>query len=161
MKIIWIVAALLFFCTLLSGCQKPDFYDVYVVTTAPEQAHSTESSVSKERVSLVGRWWDTDSKRCFMQIEQSSEDVYSVTVHWSNSVSENTEWKMQIRYDPLLSAYTYANGVKQFNVQDENGSEIVDILYKNGSGIMQIEGEKLFWTDDIEGIRNGCAFEKE
>ena len=95
-----------------------------------------------------------------MIIEKISDTTYNVEVNWSSSAWENTQWIMQIHYDPDKSAFCYTNGIQQNVAYSEDGNETIDIIYNNGSGRLFIEKDHLFWVDDIESVRNGCPFEK-
>jgi len=108
---------------------------------------------------LSGIWYDTNSKRCMITAEKAGE-AYNITAHWSSSVSEASEWTMSARYDEDTASYRYTDGVRKTVVTDETGKRTETVVYKNGSGAVWVHNGFLYWTDDIDKVRNGFAFER-
>ena len=107
---------------------------------------------------FLGDWDDSVSKRCGMAIEQIDSETISVEVDWSSSATENTTWSMTAKYDPDRHAFAYTDCVKSRSYQAADGSATEETEYDAGSGCFSVRDGLLYWTDDEERIRDGCAF---
>jgi len=108
---------------------------------------------------ISGLWFDTNSQRCNLTLEKVG-NAYNVTAHWSSSVSEATEWTMTVQYDAASASYRYENGVRKTVATNEEGEKTETVVYDNGSGEILVHNGYLYWNDDIDAVRDSCAFEK-
>ena len=116
-------------------------------TTTPESAYPDEYQ------NYVGRWINTESSRCSMEISANGDGTYAIEITWSNSAAEYYQWTMtgtpsQKRRGGGLD---YTDGVRTLvTFVDENHSQSkVEAtgeqgnLFVNEIGIMH-------WTDPAE-----------
>ncbi len=107
-----------------------------------------------------GTWWDTDSLRCNMAIQRINSTTISVIVAWGSSAFETTFWEMTAIYNSERNVYEYMDCKKTNVISDENASEQEEICYESGTGYIYLYDGFLYWEDNQESVRNGCAFEK-
>ena len=131
------------------------------------ESEEKEYQVSQEQMDrIVGTWWDTDSQRCNIKVEKTEEvGIYQVEINWSSSAWENTKWTMTLEYLPgssdIAGEYVYYDGKMYSEIWDENReSSATEEIYHDGYGSLSLVGEYLFWTDQIEHVRDDIPFEK-
>ena len=108
---------------------------------------------------LAGQYYDSYSQRATMTAEADGANGVKITVDWSSSASELTEWTMTARLyeDGLLSYYDCA--VSNITTA-EDGTETVDIVSTDGEGWFTFDGDKLCWTGAADESCVNCVFEK-
>ena len=108
---------------------------------------------------LAGQYYDSYSQRATMTAEADGANGVKITVDWSSSASELTEWTMTARLyeDGLLSYYdcTMSNITTA-----ADGTETVDIVSTDGEGWFTFDGDKLCWTGAADENCVNCVFEK-
>jgi len=108
---------------------------------------------------LAGFYTDAASGRATAEVTANGSEGVTVTVHWSSSAFEYTQWVMEAAFteDGLLSYPEEQHSVITTNADGEP-SEIV--LDPAGSGWFDVVDGKLLWSGaDDENCRN-CVFEK-
>ena len=108
---------------------------------------------------LAGQYYDSYSQRATMTVEADGANGVKLTVDWSSSASENTEWTMTARLteDGLLS---YNDCACSNIVTAEDGTETVEIVSTDGEGWFTFDGDKLCWTGAADDSCVNCVFEK-
>ena len=108
---------------------------------------------------LAGQYYDTVSQRATMTAEADGANGVKLTVDWSSSASELTEWTMTARlYEDGLLSY---NDCAVSNITTaEDGTETVDIVSTDGAGWFTFDGDKLCWTGAADENCVNCVFEK-
>ena len=86
-------------------------------------------------------------------------------VTWPSSASETAEWDFTATYNDI-DTFSYSDCVKKVIKYDEDGSQITEDEYANGTGYMKIskrsDGTYVFtWNDDMENVANGNSFLKQ
>lgn len=102
--------------------------------------------------------------RASMLVEATDmQDGAKVTVKWSSSYKEHTEWVMTGTFDADKLTITYDDCVRTDYVFNEDGSVASEnVVYENGKGTITFsEGEKLSltWDDAEEDIAADMVFE--
>ena len=108
---------------------------------------------------LAGQYYDSYSQRATMTVEADGANGVKITVDWSSSASELTEWTMTARLyeDGLLS---YNDCTCSNIVTAADGAETVDIVSTDGEGWFTFDGDKLCWTGAADENCVNCVFEK-
>lgn len=125
--------------------QKKDV--VQTTATAPASAYPDEYQ------NYVGRWINTESSRCSMEIRSNENGTYAVEITWSNSAAEYYQWEMtgmpsQKRRGGGLD---YTDGVRTLvTFLDDNTSKSkVEATGETGNLFVNESGV-LYWTDSSE-----------
>ncbi len=108
---------------------------------------------------LAGQYYDSYSQRATMTAEADGANGVKLTVGWSSSASELTEWTMTARLyeDGLLS---YNDCACSNIVTAADGTETVTIVSTDGEGWFTFDGDKLCWTGAADENCVNCVFEK-
>lgn len=108
---------------------------------------------------LVGDYQDTVSQRASAYVERFDE-VYNVSVFWSDSASECTRWTM---YDAVKDGdrLTYRGEEICHDTYDEEGNVTSsDVTVSNNLGFFEIKDGMLYWTGAAQENCRSCVFEK-
>jgi predicted small lipoprotein YifL len=102
--------------------------------------------------------------RASMTVEAAdAKDGAKVTVTWSSSAAEHSEWAMTGTFDADKLTITYDDCVRTDVVFNEDGSvKSENVVYENGKGTITFsDGEKLSltWDDAEENMADGMVFE--
>lgn len=108
-----------------------------------------------------GTWWDLNSQRCHMEIEYLEENQFLITINWASSAADDTEWTMVGYYNNQTGQLNYVDGEKANIHCQNNGDEIINVVYTDGTGNFYISGDYLYWNDLKEHAGDSCYFEKE
>ena len=108
---------------------------------------------------LAGQYYDSYSRRATMTVEADGTNGVKLTVDWSSSASELTEWTMTARlYEDGLLSY---NDCACSNITTAaDGTETVNIVSTDGAGWFTFDGDKLCWTGAADENCVNCVFEK-
>lgn len=106
-----------------------------------------------------GDWWDINSRRCWMKINESN-GFLDITIGWSSSAFESTTWNFVGEYDRPGDVVYYSNGICTEYKTGEDGIGRETVRYSNGSGIFVLRDGSMTWKDDIEGAGDTCIFQK-
>lgn len=101
------------------------------------------------------------SGRATVLVEASEADSAKITVSWSSSAAERSEWVMSGRFDPETLTMVYQDCVKTDVVLNEDGSVASNIVvYENGTGriVFSQTGASLTWEDEMEHVADGMVF---
>ena len=116
-------------------------------TTAANPAYPDEYQ------NYTGRWINTESSRCSMEIHSNGDGTYAIEITWSNSAAEYYKWDMtgtpsQKRRGGGLD---YTDGVRTLvTFMDENTSrEKVEATGEQGNFFLNEIGI-MHWTDPAE-----------
>lgn len=116
-----------------------------------------------------GFYWDEVSQRATLDIERSdnynNDFTYNVTVHWSSSASETTEWT----FSGLFSGRGVLNysdcTCKHYVYSSETSEPDVTIDYSNGTGYLSVsergDATGFVWNDDNFDNSTSCFFKEE
>lgn len=108
---------------------------------------------------LAGGYADKTSQRATMTVEALT-DAVAVTVSWSSSAFETTEWQMTgtLSEDGLLR---YTDGTKTtYTFTEESEEPETEVAYTDGEGYFEIDGDTLLWTGAEDEACRECVFEK-
>lgn len=100
----------------------------------------------------AGSYQDSVSQRASAQVAKNG-DVYEITVTWSSSAEEYTEWKMEATLNGDKLEY------KGENIENHKGEE-VESTAANNAGYFDIIDGKLYWTGAAQEECRACIFEK-
>lgn len=126
---------------------------------APEEA--VEADGQNPVMNFVG---DYTADRASLLVEATDmQDGARVTVTWSSSAAEHSEWVMTGRFDPDTLTISYSDCVKTDYVFAEDGSvDSETVAYENGTGTFTFSDEgtlSLTWDDAEEHIADDVVFE--
>ena len=151
------LVALLCIAAMLTACggQTPD------VTPDPVP-EETEPEVTTAPVdpALEGDYHEQIAGRGMLSLQCTSDGGADISVHWSSSASESSEWSIHVTYDEEKNALVYTDAVKTDFVYESEDKSTETEDYNDGTGYFEIKDEKLIWHDDkaegepIEFLRN-------
>jgi len=139
---------------------------------APEEDAEETANAVNEYVNLAGEYQDETSGRAAATVIANTEaKCVNITVTWSSSATESTEWTMSaVKEDNQL---VYSDCTKRTTVvsedMDEEGEGDEDgmgggaeetVEYEGGSGSFEISDGKLLWTGASDEDCTGCVFVK-
>ena len=139
----------------------------------PEEDPEATADAVNEYVNLAGEYQDETSGRAAATVIANTEaKCVNITVTWSSSATESTEWTMsavkegnQLVYSDCTKRTTFASeDLDDEGEGDEDGmgggaEETVE--YEGGSGSFEIsEDGKLLWTGAADEDCTGCVFAK-
>ncbi len=117
-----------------------------------ERVEGTDTPAADE---YVGSW---ASGRCSVDIVRK-KDLYQVSIYWSGSASEYSQWVYSCTYDEKTAALVCdGKAIKTDHTFTENGKEKKKTVYKDGSGSFQLRQGILTWTDNKENAGNETMF---
>ena len=139
---------------------------------APEEDPEATADAVNEYVNLAGEYQDETSGRAAATVIANTEaKCVNITVTWSGSATESTEWTMsavkegnQLVYSDCTKRTTFASeDMDEEEEGDEDGmgggaEETVE--YEGGSGSFEISDGKLLWTGASDEDCTGCVFVK-
>ena len=140
---------------------------------APEEDAEETANAVNEYVNLAGEYQDETSGRAAATVIANTEaKCVNITVTWSSSATESTEWTMsavkegnQLVYSDCAKRTTFSSeDMDEEGEGDEDGmgggaEETVE--YEGGSGSFEIsEDGKLLWTGAADEDCTGCVFVK-
>lgn len=139
---------------------------------APEEDAEETANAVNEYVNLAGEYQDETSGRAAATVIANTEaKCVNITVTWSSSATESTEWTMsavkegnQLVYSDCTKRTTFASeDLDEEEEGDEDGmgggaEETVE--YEGGSGSFEISDGKLLWTGASDEDCTGCVFVK-
>lgn len=140
---------------------------------APAEEQEADAETVSEYVDLAGEYQDEVSQRATATVIANTEaQIVNITVTWSTSASESTEWTMsavkegnQLVYSDCVKRSTFmSEDLDDEGEGDEDGmgggaEETVE--YEGGSGSFEISDDgKLLWTGAADEDCTGCVFVK-
>lgn len=132
---------------------------------AQEMSNMTNPGMSESELAtyysiLAGEYTDTVSQRATMTAEAVGSEGVRLTVHWSSSASEYTEWVMTARTDAdgLLCYYDLKEAVITTDADGKETREEVDAATE---GHFFDDCGKLLWEGAEEEQCRACVFEKQ
>ena len=140
---------------------------------APAEEQEADAEAVSEYVDLAGEYQDEVSQRATATVTANTEaQIVNITVTWSTSASESTEWTMsavkegnQLVYSDCVKRSTFmSEDLDDEGEGDEDGmgggaEETVE--YEGGSGSFEISDDgKLLWTGAADEDCTGCVFVK-
>ena len=139
---------------------------------APEEDAEETANAVNEYVNLAGEYQDETSGRAAATVIANTEaKCVNITVTWSSSATESTEWTMsavkegnQLVYSDCAKRTTFSSeDMDEEGEGDEDGmgggaEETVE--YEGGSGSFEIADGKLLWTGAADEDCTGCVFVK-
>ena len=135
----------------------------YVYIVCGENGFTTdEPSDAKLEITyaegLTGNYYDFVSQRATAVVIEDGDEI-EITVKWSSSASETTEWKMTCETDGDKLNYT---DCKKTNASyDENGNADETTEYDDGEGSFTLKDGKLLWDGAAEESCRTCVFEMQ
>ena len=139
---------------------------------APEEDAEETANAVNEYVNLAGEYQDETSGRAAATVIANTEaKCVNITVTWSSSATESTEWTMSAVKEG--NQLVYSDCTKRTTVvsedMDEEGEGDEDgmgggaeetVEYEGGSGSFEIADGKLLWTGAADEDCTGCVFVK-
>lgn len=106
---------------------------------------------------FLGTW---SSGRCYVNINSSGGNSYSVDVKWSSSAAESRYWTYPCIYDENTGTLVCnGTGSSVNSIYTEDGTETTEQIYTNGSAAFCLDNDRcLVWNDYTEPENNGMTF---
>ncbi len=128
-------------------------------TATPEETAAPEENGQNPAMNVVGNY---GTGRANMQVECEGTENAKVTVTWSGSAWENSQWVMSGKIDPETLVVNYDNCVRTnrtFKADGEIDKETV--IYENGTGklVFSVPEGTVTWEDGMENVAEGMVFE--
>ena len=115
-------------------------------------------TVQNEQVLTTGEYQDSVSQRATALVDYDEDDnVYYITIDWSSSASEYTEWSMTAKYED--GKLVYKNCQEKIFETEENGDATVTLVCSDGEGSFDVEDGKFMWTGAAYENCRECVFE--
>ena len=135
----------------------------YVYVVCSDNAFSSDSpSDAKVEITyaegLTGNYYDFVSQRATALVIEDGDEI-EITVKWSSSASETTEWEMTCEKDGDKLSYTDCE--KTNSVYDESGNADDTVEYDDGEGYFTLKDGKLLWDGAAEENCKTCVFEMQ
>ena len=77
-------------------------------------------------------------------------DENGIVCMWSSSASETTEYRLPVEYDEENKRLVYQNGIRTDIVFESENKSTSTVVYEDGTGYFDIDGDKLIWHNDKE-----------
>lgn len=107
---------------------------------------------------LIGQYEDTWSQRAMGNIEACDDHRVQITIHWSSSAWEYTEWTMTAsEQDGRL---VYDDCTCRNICCDENGKVTSEIVHEQGEGWFVVRDTALYWEGAADEQCRECIFAK-
>ncbi|MBR2698949.1 MAG: hypothetical protein IKE76_10195 [Clostridia bacterium] len=118
-----------------------------------------EEADYQEAQSYVGRWV---CERAAIDIADTGDDTYGVSVVWGNSAFDQTEWHYACLFDINRHLmYSSEPGTKEIVGCDENGARnVLSTEYGDGAATFALDDGMLIWDDAKEHVAEGMRFER-
>ncbi len=141
-----------------------------VAEEAAEGVEAVEETVDEvtedvvDKPDFTGSFTEPIAGRCNIDIERLEGDEYRVTVRWSGSAFESSNWEMTATYyeSTGLLEYTDAKFYIRTYTDEENYTD--DVKYTDGAGEFWFEEDgTLGWRSanmDVDGIDGETFFER-
>lgn len=104
-----------------------------------------QPAVSAVPEGLYGTYYEEIAGRGHFTLDENGIDCL-----WSSSAAETTEYTMEVVYDEANNRLTYQNGVRRDIVFDSENKSTATVVYEDGTGYFEIDGDKLIWHNDKE-----------
>lgn len=139
---------------------------------APEEDPEATADAVNEYVNLAGEYQDETSGRAAATVIANTEaKCVNITVTWSSSASESTEWTMSAVKEDNKLVYSDCTKRTTFASEDLDDEEEGDedgmgggaeetVEYEGGSGSFELSDGKLLWTGAADEDCTGCVFVK-
>ena len=139
---------------------------------APEEDQEAVANAVNEYVDLAGEYQDETSGRAAATVIANTEaKCVNITVSWSSSASESTEWTMsavkegnQLVYSDCVKRSTFVSEDMdeegEGDEDDMGGGAEETVEYEGGSGSFEISDGKLLWNGAADEDCQGCVFVK-
>ena len=113
----------------------------------------------KETVDYSGEYVETVGQRASITVTKK-DDGYDVWVRWPNSAEEVYNWNFSGTFDDD-GVMNYTGCEKTIITFDENGNDISNTEYTDGTGKLIYKDNILTWQDDKDNAGNDAKFEKD
>lgn len=131
---------------------------------AQKTVTNQESAYPDEYQNYEGRWINTESSRCSMEIHANGDGTYAIEITWSNSAAEYYQWNMTGRPSQKRrgGGLDYTDGVRTLvTFLDENTSQSkVEVTGEQGNFFLNEIGI-MHWTDPAENEGEPVEFASE
>lgn len=106
-----------------------------------------------------GSWMDEWSQRAGLNIQKTGLNTAKVTVQWSSSYRETSEWVFNCKWDSNTGILAYENGKSRECYYDDNTNNLYkELEYDDGSGYFYLDSGYLYWVDEKEDAGADCRF---
>lgn len=106
-----------------------------------------------------GAWVDEWSQRAGLNIQKTGLNTAKVTVQWSSSYRETSEWVFNCKWDSNTGILAYENGKSRECYYDDNTNNLYkELEYDDGSGYFYLDSGYLYWVDEKEDAGADCRF---
>lgn len=106
-----------------------------------------------------GSWMDEWSQRAGLNIQKTGLNTAKVTVQWSSSYRETSEWVFNCKWDSNTGILTYENGKSWECYYDDNTNNLYkELEYDDGSGYFYLDSGYLYWVDEKDNVGEDCYF---
>lgn len=110
---------------------------------------------------LLGKWGEKVVGRCGITIEKGEDDKYQISIHWSSSAFESSEWTMTAVSTGNGSEIRYEDCEKKDIKFTSNTESTETVVYQNGTGTFGLLSTyELYWNDETEHIADDLVFIK-
>ena len=125
---------------------------------SPEHEPADDEDTQNPIMDFIGEYY---ANRAVMNVEPMGDDGAKVSVQWSSSYNEYSEWVMSGRLDPETMTLEYSDCVKTDVVLPEDGASGTEtVVYENGTGRLVFDAENgtVSWTDDNDENAENVVF---
>ena len=111
----------------------------------------------------AGTYTEPIAGRCMIDIVPVEGDNYTVTVRWSSSAFESSNWEINATYYESTTLLEYTDAKYYVRTYTDENTYTDDVKYENGAGEFWFEGDMLGWrsaNSDVDGIDGETFFER-
>ena len=148
-------------CKLMKE-QNPDTFDAATYEQNNKKTAKQNTSSKKNAQNPIQNYTGTyGCYRATMKVSALGKDQATVSVYWSSSAFEHSEWTMsgKVAVKNGSVVFMYSDCIKETIVYDMDGSLKSDTIdYAFGSGTITFTGNQADWFDMQENIADGSLF---
>lgn len=138
-----------------------------IESTAAQVETEAESMVQEaealEAPDFSGTWVENTAGRGRIDIVSTGENTYTVTVCWSSSAFESSNWEMNATYYDSTGLLEYSDAKYYIRTYTDDENYTDDVKYEDGGGCMWIEENgTLGWQSaeaDVDYVDGSSFFE--
>ena len=148
-----IVLAVLILCLSLFACSgKTPEQD------AASENESQDSAQNSPVRAITGVYSESSGGRGSVEITQKENDGAYIVVRWINSPTESVTWNMSGVLNERKKTIEYEDALKTVSKLDGDGNPVIEVGYRNGTGVFTFDDEGMKWSDLEEHFADGLLF---
>lgn len=109
---------------------------------------------------ILGVYEDSISQRASLEVKHNDDGTFYIELYWGTSAFEANIWKMNATFDPATNRLEYKDCTEIVQTYSETEETKVEVVYENGEGYFEVDGDLLRWTGAQDEYCRECIFVK-